>query len=760
MIVTTLARSPRTPGMLRAVTAPLLLTATALGLVIAVHARARDDEIAPWRAAIVEAAVLLGVFIVATIEVLSALGMLRAAPLAAVWSALLVVAWTAAVVARRRDRHAIAVRVDARQAVLRRSESAPRDVLALVAGCGAFAAVTLVVAVLAPPNNWDSMTYHMARVAHWLANGSVRHYPTAYLTQLFMPPFAGYAIATMQSLAASDRWANTVQWAAYVEAALAASLVAARIGGDRRVQASAALAFVTIPMAVSEASTTQTDMVATAWLLTLLVFALGTPSWRNVLWAGATLGLGLLTKVYVPFYAIPVCLLLALRMARRNGRLDVRRGLAASAMLAVTALVVMTPHAARNARTFGLPWGGGFEVDRQRIAAPTPATLASNVIRDSVLHLPIPGYGRAVERLHAALGLDPNDERTTHVYDLNFSDVAAKWLRPLIPNEDFVGNPLHLAAVVALAPLAFIRRRRWDATARAAMTISLIAAAGWLLMEMPVKWQPWSSRYDLPLFGLLAVPLGVGLARLRPRVGATLTVALVLGALPALLLDVHRPLVDMQAVAAWRWSTWAAIAIAGVVCAAWTGSTVAARSGSRSDREPGASSRAQPRPQLRRIAPSRVHAIVAALVVVMLAPTVARLGARAFARQPAFPPLSIIGADRTRVMFRGNPLLEAAYVRAVDRVRASRCDVVGVELARDGWEYPLWSLLGAAAGRGPRLRAVGVANESAALPAEAPEPCVVVSSATTSTFDGRVGWSREVLSSDPYLAVHRRAAPS
>src|SRR5437868_2919426 len=211
-------------------------------------------------------------------------------------------------------------------AVLAVRARAGDDVLALVAVCGAFAAVTLVVAVLAPPNNWDSMTYHMARVAHWLANGSVRHYPTAYPTQLFMPPFAGYAIATIQSLAASDRWANTVQWAAYVEAALAASLVAARIGGDRRVQAAAALVFITIPMAVSEASTTQTDMVATAWILTLLVFAVGAPSSRHVLWAGATLGLALLTKVYTPLYAAPVCLLLAVRVARRDGRFDVRRG--------------------------------------------------------------------------------------------------------------------------------------------------------------------------------------------------------------------------------------------------------------------------------------------------------------------------------------------------------------------------------------------------------------------------------------------------
>jgi hypothetical protein len=45
-------------------------------------------------------------------------------------------------------------------------------------GVLALGLVTLVTALLAPPNNWDSMTYHMARVAHWKQNRSVDFYPT------------------------------------------------------------------------------------------------------------------------------------------------------------------------------------------------------------------------------------------------------------------------------------------------------------------------------------------------------------------------------------------------------------------------------------------------------------------------------------------------------------------------------------------------------------------------------------------------------
>src|SRR5690348_2490265 len=35
--------------------------------------------------------------------------------------------------------------------------------------------VTLAIAVVAAPNTWDSMTYHLPRVAHWAAQRSVEH---------------------------------------------------------------------------------------------------------------------------------------------------------------------------------------------------------------------------------------------------------------------------------------------------------------------------------------------------------------------------------------------------------------------------------------------------------------------------------------------------------------------------------------------------------------------------------------------------------
>jgi hypothetical protein len=59
-----------------------------------------------------------------------------------------------------------------------------------------------LIAWVAPPNTTDSMTYHMSRVAHWIQNQSVSHYPTNILRQLYLAsgsidPFSVCAIVSV-----------------------------------------------------------------------------------------------------------------------------------------------------------------------------------------------------------------------------------------------------------------------------------------------------------------------------------------------------------------------------------------------------------------------------------------------------------------------------------------------------------------------------------------------------------------------------------
>ena len=91
-----------------------------------------------------------------------------------------------------------------------------------------FAAIVLI-AIVSPPNNWDSMTYHMSRVVHWMQNRCVEHYPTSYVPQLYHPPWAEFAIMHFQMISGGDRFANLIQWLSMVGSAIAVSLIAQKL---------------------------------------------------------------------------------------------------------------------------------------------------------------------------------------------------------------------------------------------------------------------------------------------------------------------------------------------------------------------------------------------------------------------------------------------------------------------------------------------------------------------------------------------------
>jgi hypothetical protein len=107
-----------------------------------------------------------------------------------------------------------------------------------------------LIAWIAPPNSSDSMTYHMSRVAHWIQNQSVAHYPTNILRQLYLNPGSEFIITHFQILSGGDRLANFVQWFSMVGSTCGVSLIAKQLGAGARGQILAAVVVTTIPMGI------------------------------------------------------------------------------------------------------------------------------------------------------------------------------------------------------------------------------------------------------------------------------------------------------------------------------------------------------------------------------------------------------------------------------------------------------------------------------------------------------------------------------
>jgi len=521
-----------------------LLPLAALALLVLLARR----MLGGWRAAALAGAVTWGALLTAITEALSALGRLTPGWLALAWASATAV---------------IAVWAGARRGGAARSPDDMAHRFGALARAdrwlaGALAAValtTVVTALAAVPNTFDSMTYHLSRVAQWLQWRDVNPFPTHVLRQLHQAPWAEYAMLHLQALAGTDRAANLVQWLAFIGCVAGASRLAGQLGAGAPTQLAAAVYAATLPMALLQATSTQNDLVTAFWVVcfaSLVLDAVGRghdtrtlPTTGRALLLGTSVGLAVLSKPTAYLYAFPFVVWLGGFLLASG----LRRMWAPVVFISAAGVFLNLGYWARNASVYGSPLGPGAEGDRLELTYAMerhdPPALASNAVRNVALHLGTPApavngrLGAAIRGAHAALGVDASDSSTTWM-GLPFHVPA------LSRHEDEAGNPLHLLLAVA-ALGALVARRRVVAREQWAYTGAL--AAGAALFVATLKWQPWGSRLQLPLFVLAAPLVAVALARVAPPRALRVAGALLLAAaVPWLVAGTPRPLVGRGSV--------------------------------------------------------------------------------------------------------------------------------------------------------------------------------------------------------------------
>ena len=396
-----------------------------------------------------------------------------------------------------------------------------------------------IIALVAPPNNWDSMVYHMARVAHWIQNKSVNFYPTHITTQLYHSPWAEYAILHLQILSSSDRFANLVQWFSMVGSVVGVTAVAKQLGAERDGQILAAVFAVTVPMGILQASSTQNNYVLAFWLICFVYFAgrfSSDPSWRNSILAAASLGLTLLTKPTGYLYALPFLLVLVFStISRYRTKCFVR--------LAFMAAFVVTVNLGHYIRTIKLYGPEGQATERRLYANETFSLrfLASNILRNVALHVGTPSNllnyyeYRVIRSLHESAGIDMNDHRTTwknRQFQIN----------DLSTHEDNAGNPIQ---ILLLGGLLLLVIKSWTHLHLINVFVYIgCLLAAFLLFCAVLKWQPYHSRLHLPLFILSAPLVGVVASRILGwRISFVVGIVLLCSSTPWVFWNELRPLV-------------------------------------------------------------------------------------------------------------------------------------------------------------------------------------------------------------------------
>lgn len=128
--------------------------------------------------------------------------------------------------------------------------------------------------ILIVPYNYDSMIYHLARIENWIQNASVDYFITQQPRQLYFPVLTEYTIMHTFLLWHTDRLANLIQFSAYILSALFILNIGHKLNFKPAIKYLIFFLFLTIPMAIAESITTQTDLFATMWMLAFINIAI------------------------------------------------------------------------------------------------------------------------------------------------------------------------------------------------------------------------------------------------------------------------------------------------------------------------------------------------------------------------------------------------------------------------------------------------------------------------------------------------------
>ncbi len=401
--------------------------------------------------------------------------------------------------------------------------------------------MTGLVAWRTPPQTGDALNYHMSRVAHWAQQASVRHFATGIEQQNSRPPVAEYAILNLYVLGQGDRLATSVQWYAMVGSVIGVSFVAGQLGATTSGQRLAGLFAASLPMGIVQASSTINDYVVTFWLVNVAAefFTLlnGEQDWRrSTIFLGLAAGLAAATKPTAYAYLLPFSVAVALLLSKKDYP---RRVLKWGSLSLILVLSLNLGYVARNYVTYGSLFNPG-QVKVHANEMRNVGGLLSNTLRNAGLQASTPWsevnrtLTRGIFAVHAKLGLDPNDPRTTSHGEF--------WLRGITTKEDLAQNPAQAWLILIVLTGVLVLPGR---AGRGTLILTLLLVTAFLVHSFVYKWQIFGSRYQLPFLVLFGAVVGAVLAR-RPFSGGAklLGLGLFLAAWPWLVGIPSRPLIS------------------------------------------------------------------------------------------------------------------------------------------------------------------------------------------------------------------------
>lgn len=359
-----------------------------------------------------------------------------------------------------------------------------------------------VQGLIYPTNNWDSMSYHMARIVHWIQNESLAHYRTTLSPQLNSPPFAEQLILTINLLLGNDYLSNSVQLFYLVASCLTISLIAKQLGLNKFGQILSVFIMICLPEAILLASSTHTELVATFFMLTSIYYLIKTIKLSDTisfLLLGCSLGLAVCTKSTAYIYLAPFVSFWVVYQIYQVVFKKMQFKWVCYFVMGLCFVAINSGHYSRNYQLTSNLFGTNEAIHNYYVNEEhSLAMMISNISRNLSNQFGVPRVAPIAQGLtgdlHRLIGIDVNEPKiTSHNYGVD----------PLATHENNGANIYHVILMLLSCVwlIVFIKKQN-----KRIIIYWLAIILSFLLFCFYLKWQPW-AKLHVPFFIFYSIVL-------------------------------------------------------------------------------------------------------------------------------------------------------------------------------------------------------------------------------------------------------------
>lgn len=390
---------------------------------------------------------------------------------------------------------------------------------------GGFFFLMMLLAIFTIPYNWDSMTYHLPRIAHWAQNKSIAHFATGDVRQLTSPTLSEFINLQVYIFSGrKDSFLNLLQYACFATNAMLVYFITKYLGATDKYCWISSLLFISMPIAFGESLNTQVDHFSTMWLLIFVYFLLELlePTyclkrnkeniWKVVI-LSSCIGFGYLAKPSIMFaIVIFACWLLGVCIRRKDKVQDI---FVLIALASIIILVIVMPEIIRNIISFGAISHSEAGA-KQLIGTLNPIYMFVNAIKNCAMNFPNEyiNIGGLIEYGVYWIAYKLN-------VDINHSSIAEHGVEFHLHKAGEYGhdtaiNPIIMIFTTIVLFWLLVRRIKKEKICFSEIYL-WVAISCFGIFCFVLRWEAYVTRYMLSYFALLCPVVSIWLFKMKNR---------------------------------------------------------------------------------------------------------------------------------------------------------------------------------------------------------------------------------------------------